>query len=195
MIGRSLALLAVIVSCLLGSACGLTHHSGDVFVPYQGMSFRFPVRNHEILDLGVSQLHNKSDDPVRITGVKLMDVPAAMHQGRVDAFTYEQTQSGVYGELGDLPERCPKVFIPLHRPYPVIGAGRDARYYLTVQVRIHRLGTYKVDSAQVSYLDLKTHESGAQVMHLNVTVRVKAGRARFFPQSSCGPSKQHPQHK
>ena len=112
-----------------------------------------------------------------------------MHQGRVDAFTYEQTQSGVCREIGNLPARCPKVFVPLHRPYPVIGAGRAARCYRTVQVRIRRRGTYKVDSARVSYVDLKTHESGPQVMHLSVTVRVKPDPARFFPHSSCGPSK------
>ena len=85
---------------------------------------------------------------------------AAVHQGRVDAFTYEQTQSGAYGEIGDLPARCPKVFVPLHRPYPVLGAGRAARCYRAVQVRIRRRGTYKVDSARVSYVDLKTYEPG-----------------------------------
>lgn len=85
---------------------------------------------------------------------------AAVHQGRVDAFTYEQTQSGAYGEIGDLPARYPKVFVPLHRPYPVLGAGRAARCYRTGQVRIRRRGTYKVDSARVSYVDLKTYEPG-----------------------------------
>ena len=48
---------------------------------------------------------------------------AAVHQGRVDAFTYEQTQSGAYGEIGDLPARCPKVFVPLHRPTRCSGLG------------------------------------------------------------------------
>jgi hypothetical protein len=38
-------------------------------------------------------------------------------------------------------------------------------------------------------VDLKTHEPGAQVIHLSVTVRVKPDPARFFPHSSCGPSK------
>ena len=186
---RSLTLLAVISSCVASSAGGPAAHSDDVFAPFSGMSFNFPMHNREILDLGVSQLHNTSDDPVRITGVKLIDIPKVVHQGRVDAFTYKQTQSGVYGETGDLPKRCPKVFLPLNRPYPVIRAGRDARYYLTVQVRIHRPGRYTVDSAQVSYVDLKTHKTGDQVMHLSVTVRVKPGPARTLPQSSCGPSR------
>jgi hypothetical protein len=112
-----------------------------------------------------------------------------VHQGRVDAFTYEQTQSGAYGEIGDLPARCPKVFVPLRRPYPVLGGWACRSVLRAVQVRIRRRGTYKVDSARVSYVDLKTHEPGPQVMHLSVTVRVKPGTARFFPHSSCGPSR------
>jgi len=177
---------AAIIWCLLCSSCAIVNHTGDVFVPFSGMKFMFPMRNHEILDLGVSQLHNKSNDPIRVTGVKLVDVSKAVRQGRVDAFTYKQTQGGVYGEIGDLPARCPKVFVPLHQPYPVINAGRDARYYLTLQLRIRRPGAYKIHSARVSYVDLKTHASGVQVMDPNVLVRVEPGPARSFPQSECG---------
>ena len=114
---------------------------------------------------------------------------AAVHQDRVEAFTCEQTQSGVHGEIGDLPARCPKVFVPLHRPHPVIGAGRAARSYRTVQVPIRRPGHVQGRFGSGSVRGPEDARAGAQVMHLSVTVGVKPGPARFFPHSSCGPSK------
>lgn len=184
-IRRGLAVFGVILACLASSSCSLTSPPSDVFVPFHGMSFMFPMHNHDILDLGVSQLHSQGTDPVRITGVKLINTPKVVHPGRVDAFTYQQTHGGVYGEIGDLPALCPKLFVRLPRPYPVIKPGRDATYYLTIQVRIRRPGAYKVHAVQVSYVDLKTHEAGAQVMDPNVLVRVKRGPAQIYPKSVC----------
>ena len=59
------------------------------------------------------------------------------------------------------PGTVPEGVRPASPPYPVLGAGRAARRYRAVQVRIRRRGTYKVDSARVSHVDLKTHEPGA----------------------------------
>jgi len=81
---------------------------------------------------------------------------AAVHQGRVDAFTYEQTRPVRAGRSATSrhgARRCSSRFTgPTRRSGLSVLPG----CYRTVQVPIRRRDTYKADPARVSHLDLKT---------------------------------------
>ena len=114
-------------------------------------------------------------------------MPGGGSEAPTTAFSNARVGPGSYDELGDLPQRCPTVYVPLRRPYPAIAPGRSASFFLVMPIRIPRAGDYRLPPFGVTYTNLATGKSGVQVMRLAYTFDVRPGAAQTFPPSECYP--------
>lgn len=176
-------LAGVLILC--GCSNSQNRSPAAVFEEPGGFQLTSHLHTHDTLDVGIPVLQSKAQDPLKVTGARLTAVPGGGSEQPTIAFSNQRVGHGVYDELGDLPKRCPKVYVPLRQPYPSVEPGKPASFFLVMPIRIPRAGDYRLPPLVVSYRDLVTGKSGVQTMRLPYTFDVKFGPAETFPPSGC----------
>jgi hypothetical protein len=126
-IALSLGLLCI---PLLSAGCASSGGERTVFANASG--FRQgdrAVTPIDVVDLGLPELRNLTDHHVRLSQVKLVSAPKAIHLRSVTAYVYPRTGGLIIG-FGDLLRRCRKT----DRPYPVTVAEAPPYGYANWQI-------------------------------------------------------------
>lgn len=131
----------------------------------QGLHGDRPI---DIVDLGLPQLFNTTDQRIRLRAVTLVSAPRAVHVRSITAYVFPD--SGALGiGRGDLLRYCRKT----DRPYPVTAAiappHQYANWLIVIAFTIARPGRYHLGRAKVSYTT--GGHSGWQYQNLNTTIQ------------------------
>ena len=125
------------------------------------------VRPIDIVDLGVPNLYNVTDQTVHLRAIKLVSIPRTMHVRSVTAYVYPSSGSLGIGR-GDLLRYCRKI----DRPYPVTAVSARPRSYanwlIVIAFTIARPGRYQIEHAKISYT--VNGKLGWQYQNLNTTI-------------------------
>lgn len=169
---RRVALILILVCPLaLGTGCSSAGTRGGERTVFSietdfGQGLR-GVRPIDVVDLGLPDLYNLTDQKVRLRAVTLVSAPSAMRVRSVTAYVYPNA-GGLGIGRGDLLRYCHKT----DRPYPITAAeapphGR-ANWLVVIAFTITRPGRYQIRRAKISYA-IDGHP-GWQYQNINTTI-------------------------
>jgi hypothetical protein len=125
------------------------------------------VRPVDVVDLGLPDLYNLTDQSIRLRAVTLVSPPRAVHVRSITAYVYPSS-GGLGIGRGDLLRYCRKT----DRPYPVTAAVAPRHGYtnwlVVIAFTIARPGRYYIGRAKISYT-IGGH-NGWQYQNLNTTI-------------------------
>jgi hypothetical protein len=178
------ALLLLVAGCSGGQQ--------DVFTAFSGFTSSFPTQTQEPEDVGLSTrwLNNQSDHRVRITSVRFVDPPKALHMLNVLAYSFADTHgAGIISQAGVLYKECPKEFKP-HALNSVTFPPHSIPPWLVVLAfTLDKPGVYHLNRVRIDYQT--DGHSGWQYQYTNATVTVKnpplPGPKPLPPSAVCGP--------
>jgi hypothetical protein len=165
---RIALLLALLSAAMLAAGCS-SGGERTVFAVARGFGQGLQgVRPVDIVDLGLPQLYNTTDQRIRLRAVTLVSAPRAVHVRSITAYVFPSDDALGIGR-GDLLRYCRKI----NRPYPVTAAVASPHAYanweIVIAFTIARPGVYRVERAKISYT-VGGH-SGWQYQNLNTTIR------------------------
>ncbi len=162
-----------------------------VFTVFSGFTSAFPTRTLEPEDIGLSTswLHNQSDHQVRITSVRFVNPPKALHMLNVLAYSFADG-AGIISQAGVLYKECPKQFKP-HALNSVSFPPHSIPPWLVVLAfTFDKPGVYHLKRVRIDYQ--ANGHSGWQYQYTNATITVKSPPLRGptpLPLSAvCAPS-------
>ncbi|HET7015581.1 MAG TPA: hypothetical protein VFI65_16810 [Streptosporangiaceae bacterium] len=159
-------MILLVAGCSSGQQAAFTVHSG----------FRstLPLHTLEPADIGLSTewLHDETDHSVRITSVRFVDPPRALHMLNVYAYSFKDTNNaGVITQLGVLYKECPAEYKPHVIDSVSFPAHVDAPYFAVLAFTIARPGVYHLDRVRIDYRT--DGNAGWQYQNTNTTITVK----------------------
>lgn len=162
--------LWVVLLCVVPLAVGGSDGNGerDVFAVAsgfgQGMRGDRPA---DVVDLGLPDLYNLTDQSIRLRAVTLVSPPRAVRVRSITAYVFPQS-GGLGLARGDLLRRCRKT----DRPYSVTAAVARthgyANWLIVIAFTVARPGRYYLGRARISYT--AGGYSGWQYQNLNTTI-------------------------
>jgi hypothetical protein len=176
---RRIALGLVLCAPVLAAGCS-SGGERDVFEVGTGSGQGLHgVRPVDVVDLGLPDLRNVTDQSIRIRAVTLVSPPRAVHVRSVTAYVFPEA-GGLGMGRGDLLRYCRKT----DRPYPVTAAivppHAYANWLVVIAFTVARPGRYYIGRAKISYT-IGGH-SGWQYQNLNTTVRAVPAPAAAKPE-------------
>jgi len=191
LLGRpALSLLTTIALAACCAGCG--HHGGtrdphlgSALDAANGFTTTVPITTHDLLDIGIPDLHNKSDVPLRILTITLRRPSAAVRYGRLEAFSYRRVGSGIVDQLGHLTALCPNLYRPLPPSALVVPPKQAASWFGVIPTRVIRPGRYLLGRFRVTYRMGQSHVVYHQDISLSETLQVRVGPAQRIGQGEC----------
>ncbi len=161
-----------------------------MFTPDTGFQSAYPAHPLEPDDIGLSGawLHNQADHSVRITSVRFVGPPKALHMLNVLAYSYNDTRSGIIAQLGILPKECPRDFKPHILRSVTFPPHSDPPWLIVVAFTLAKAGTYHLNQVRIDYYT--NGHPGWQYQNTNATITVKGaplpGPTPLPPSAVCG---------
>ena len=172
---RPLLLAAVLLAT--GGALAACGGGGHVFADDSSDIGLSHVTTVDVVDVGMSWLHNVTSRRVRVLGVSLVSAPRAVHLLSVVA--YPASFSLAIGR-GNLLKLCGKADPPHPVTVAVAAPHADANWDVVLAFRFTKPGRYSLGRVKISY---ETNgQTGWQYEHLNTTITVQAARPGTKPQ-------------
>jgi len=173
------AIRRVMLGFLLGaamlSACSSAASSARehvVFAVRTGFGQGMTAHPIDVIDMGLPDLYNISDQAVRLSHVSLVGAPSAVHLRSVTAYVYPAA-GGLGIGRGNFLRRCRKQ----DKPYPVTAAVTRphayANWLIVMAFSIVKPGRYHLGRAKIYYTT--AGRRGWQYQNLNTTVVINAG--------------------
>ncbi len=163
----------------------------DVFTIDSGFQSAFPTHPLEPEDIGLSAawLHNRSDHSVRITSVRFVHPPKALHMLNVLAYSYKDTVGGIISQAGVLYRECPREFKPHGLDSVTFPPRSDPPWLVVLAFILNKQGTYHLNRVRIDYQT--SGHAGWQYQNFNATFTVGGpplpGPTPLPPSAICGP--------
>ena len=170
-------LLVAAVLLATGSALAECGGSGRVLADDGSDIGLSHVTTVDVVDVGMSGLHNDTSHRVRVLGISLVSVRRAVHLLSVTAYP---APFGLAVGRGNLLKLCRKTDPPHPVSDFVAAPHADANWDLVLAFGFTKPGRYSLSRVKISY---ETNgQKGWQYEHLNTTVTVQAARPGTKPQ-------------
>jgi hypothetical protein len=168
---------AMLIAALLASlvpACSSAPGPGGpepvvLRIEMKGVQEHGPDPFGQLADVQVPEMYNQSSSTVRVTSVRLLAPPKGVRVVSETAYLWAPTGAPQgFGDSGDLPKECPKIYKPHPVSAAVIRPHAYSDWIVILALRFAKPGRYYFGQERINYL--ADGKPGWQVQNLHITI-------------------------
>ncbi len=168
--GAGAAICAVLAAAACSSPALRPGGERVVLAVQTGITDGYTTNRLEVNDEGLPLLHNLTGYPVRLTSVRWVNKPAAVHIVSISAYTYAAIGHGIISGEGNLPVACPDEYHPRPLSAAATPPHHDSKWFVVIAFTISKVGTYHMNRLKIGYTTHGRH--GWQYQNLDTKFTV-----------------------